>query len=595
MAHSKEKVSTLTLRVARKSTVVASLCVLMLIAGIVHPSYAYGDTLSDAKAQLAAAQKELTAANNAFASLKATKAKIDTVNSQANSSTGITNDFAFSGQKAFYVPVNGNKTKPAGSTLVGVEGTYVNGNSDGWTQQKVIDYINQVRRDAYNAGLVSQYTPVTWSKNLERTAQIRAAEISIYGDHTRPSGEDWFGIGDEGLMPGYAENLSWGGSYYTNIKMWVDEKEDYRKYLNCSKGQTSQCNYGVYGHYRNLVNPQLSAVGLAQFNSDRSTINPYSTAMAAEFSYSATGSQSKDVKAVNNSVYQGVYVKSSAVGSIGAAGATTFNISAVAGDPVWTRATPVKEAKAFAKSQASAEWSRIQSSYNAKKAVVDAAQKKVNTAQAKVDKLQPKSTKTTPSSTKTQTATKSGTASSSSTSSKKTTTSSSSSKKTTTSSSSSKKTTTSSSSSKKTTTSTAVQRVNVYRMYNPATSEHLYTMDTKERDALVARHGWKYEGVAWIAPSKSSTPVYRLYNAGLGDHHYTKDVNEVRVLTTRAGWVNEGIKWYSADTTGKPVYRAYNYRLTVGQHHYTPDANEINALITRFGWKNEAIAWYGMK
>lgn len=576
--------STVTLRVARKSVIVASLCALMLVISIVHPAYAYGDTLSDAKAQLAAAQKELAAANNAFASLKATKAQIDKVNSQANSSVGITNDVVFSGQKALYVPVNGNSTKPANSTLIGVEGTYVNGNSEGWTQQKVIDYINQVRLEAYNEGLVSQYTPVTWSKNLERTAQIRAVEISIYGDHTRPSGEDWFGIGDEGLMPGYAENLSWGGSYYTNIKMWVDEKADYKKFLNCQKGQSDQCNYGVYGHYRNLVNPQLSAIGLAQFNTDRSTINPYSTAMAAEFNYSATGSQSSDVKAANTSVYQGVYVKSSAVGSVGTAGATTFNIGAVAGDPIWTRATPVKEAKAFAKSQASGEWSRIQSSYNTKQAAVTAAQKKVNTAQAKVDKLQPtvnsSSTGSNQSGKTTQTGTNTQSGKTTTTENGKTTTT---------------KSGSTSSSSTSSNSSTTVQRVNVYRMYNPATSEHLYTKDAKERDALAAKHGWKYEGVAWVAPSSSSQPVYRLYNAGLGDHHYTMDKNEVRVLTTRAGWTNEGIKWYSDPSKGQPVYRAYNSRLTVGQHHYTPDGNEINALVSRFGWKNEAIAWYGMK
>lgn len=577
MARTPAEASSFTLGVARKSAVVAFLCALMLVASIVHPSYAYADTLSDAKAQLAAAQKELTAANNAFAYLKATKTKIDAVNAQANKSTGITNDVAFYGQKPLYVPVNGNANRPANSTLVGVEGTYVNGNSEGWTQQKVLDYINQVRREAYNEGLVSQYTPVTWSKNLERTAQIRAAEISIYGDHTRPSGEDWFGIGDEGLMPGYAENLSWGGSYYTNIKMWVDEKEDYRKYLKCSQGQVSQCNYGVYGHYRNLVNPQLSAIGLAQFNTDRTTLNPYSTAMAAEFNYSATSSQSSDVKAVNTSVYQGVYVKSSAVGSVGAAGATTFNISAVAGDPVWTRATPVKEAKGLAKSQASAEWSRIQSSYNVKQAAVTAAQKKVNTAQAKVDKLQPKSSKsggkTTQSGTKTQTATKSGTVSTSSTSSKKAGTS-------------------SASSSKKTTT--AVQKQSMYRMYNRISHEHLYTSDAHERDVL-RKGDWNYEGVGWVAPKKSNTPVYRLYNPVLGDHHYTTDNNEVKVLTSKHGWRYEGIGWYSADTKEVPVYRQFNPGLTVGSHNYTVDSNEYKVNNTRNGWKGEGVAWYGMK
>lgn len=45
-----------------------------------------------------------------------------------------------------------------------------------------------------------------------------------------------------------------------------------------------------------------------------------------------------------------------------------------------------------------------------------------------------------------------------------------------------------------------------------------------ERKQLVSL-GWKYEGVAWYAPT-SGQPVYRLYNPNAGDHHYTLDSNE---------------------------------------------------------------------
>lgn len=395
-------------RVLRKSAIVASLCAVMLVAGMLHPTYAYADTLSDAKAALTAAQKELTAAqnaltaaqntltaaNNAFASVNTSKGKVDTVNSQANSSAGITNDVVFTNQTPLYVPVNGNTGKPSSSTLVGVTGTYVNGTSVNWTQQQVVDYVNNVRWDAKNSGLVDKYVAVAWSKNLERTAQIRAAEASLYGDHTRPSGEQWHGVSNEGLMQGSAENLSWGGNYKVNVEMWVDEKADYAKYLNCSKGKktvngVNQCNYGVYGHYRNLVNPQYNKIGIAQFNSDRATVNPYGTAMAAEFSYAAN-SGSADVKATNTTVNQGVYVKSAAVGSVGTAGATTFNVSKVSGDPVWTHSAKVAEAKGLAKSMASTELSRIQSDYNTKKAAVTKAQNDVTAAQAKVTTAQNK-------------------------------------------------------------------------------------------------------------------------------------------------------------------------------------------------------------
>lgn len=341
----------------------------------------------NAQTKLTNANTKLTQANSAFASVKAEKAKIDTVNSQANSAAGVLNDVVFSGQTPLYVQVNGNTGKPANSTLVAVEGTYVNGDSDGWTQTKILEYINKVRQEAYKEGLVDKYVPLTWSKYLERTAQVRAAEVSIYGDHTRPSGESWYGVSDEGMMPGGGENLSWGGSYYTNVKMWVDEKEDYKKYLNCSKGKktvngVNQCDYGTYGHYRTLVKPEHTKIGIAQFNSDRKTVNPYTTAMAAEFNNIATSSQSADLKPLNKTVYQGVYIKTSARGTIGTAGATTFDPTAVTGDPVWTRKAQVKEVKALAKSMASAEWTRIQSNYNTKQAAVTAAQKEVTSAQS---------------------------------------------------------------------------------------------------------------------------------------------------------------------------------------------------------------------
>lgn len=345
----------------------------------------------NAQTKLTNANTKLTQAKNAFAAVEAEKTKVDTVNSQANSSAGITKDVVFSGQTPLYVPVNGNTGKLASSTLVAVEGKYTNGDSEGWTQQKIIDYINQVRRDAYNEGLVSKYVPLTWSKELERTAQIRAVEASIYADHTRPSGKQYNVVADEGLKS-ERENLSWGGSYYKKIEIWVNEKEEYLKDLNCSKGKkvvngVNQCNHGGHGHYTTLVNPQYNSIGIAQFEAERTTVNPYGTTLAGVLAYSTTVTASTDVKALNTTVYQGVYAKKSALGSIGTAGATTFDPKVVPGDPVWTRAAQVREANVLAKSMASKELSRIQPDYNTKRAAVTAAQKEVTAAQSALNAL----------------------------------------------------------------------------------------------------------------------------------------------------------------------------------------------------------------
>lgn len=136
-----------------------------------------------------------------------------------------------------------------------------------------------------------------------------------------------------------------------------------------------------------------------------------------------------------------------------------------------------------------------------------------------------------------------------------------------------------------------VERISIYRLYNPNSGEHLYTPLASERDALT-KLGWKYEKVAWTAPKTSKTPVYRLYNPYSGDHHYTTDAAEATALS-KLGWNNEKICWYSDDNKSVPVYRLFNPNVTIGTHHYTTDKNEYETL-GRMGWKKENIGWYGM-
>ena len=45
----------------------------------------------------------------------------------------------------------------------------------------------------------------------------------------------------------------------------------------------------------------------------------------------------------------------------------------------------------------------------------------------------------------------------------------------------------------------------IYRLYNPVNGEHLYTTDVNEKNVLSSKHGWKYEGVGWYAPTRGTT------------------------------------------------------------------------------------------
>ena len=138
----------------------------------------------------------------------------------------------------------------------------------------------------------------------------------------------------------------------------------------------------------------------------------------------------------------------------------------------------------------------------------------------------------------------------------------------------------------------AVGRVTMTRLYNRWSGEHLYTSNASEVKDLTGR-GWRNEGTAWIAPSKSSTPVYRLYNPYSGDHHYTTSKKEYDDCG-KAGWNKEGIAWYSDDAKGVPLYRGFNRFATVGTHHYTTSKQEMGTMVEN-GWKAEGVAWYGLK
>ena len=143
----------------------------------------------------------------------------------------------------------------------------------------------------------------------------------------------------------------------------------------------------------------------------------------------------------------------------------------------------------------------------------------------------------------------------------------------------------------------------VYRLYNPITSEHLFTTSESEYESLTA-HNWKQEGRAWSSPTSSAKGVYRLYNPALGalgkmSHHYTTSKEEADKLVAGNGWqYDNGGKplFYSAEDAGgalggaSPVYRLYNGGLSA--HHYTLDSSENDSLTSYHGWKGEGVGFY---
>ena len=127
--------------------------------------------------------------------------------------------------------------------------------------------------------------------------------------------------------------------------------------------------------------------------------------------------------------------------------------------------------------------------------------------------------------------------------------------------------------------------VTIYRLYNPLSSEHLWTSDYNEVKTLYANNGWGYEGIGWYAADEG-TPVYRLYNPALSSHLYTSDANEIKTLVANEGWVydnNQKPLFYSDGDVS--IYRLYNSALGTA-HHLTYSTTEYNTLPAS-GWTQE--------
>lgn len=126
----------------------------------------------------------------------------------------------------------------------------------------------------------------------------------------------------------------------------------------------------------------------------------------------------------------------------------------------------------------------------------------------------------------------------------------------------------------------------VYRLRNPNSGFHHYTISAAERDSLV-EVGWENEGVAWKAFASALIPVYRMYNPGNGDHLYTTSFDTC-VDIQNLGWVYEGVPFFTEDE-GVPVFRLYNPNS--GEHFYTTSESERDFDISK-GWSYEGVAFH---
>lgn len=156
------------------------------------------------------------------------------------------------------------------TTQFNLSGSYFNEGRD-----LILERINEIRQEACNEGVIfngkplesKQYIPIKWSKELEKISRLRAAEASLNFSHQRPNGKMFYTIQPSGGVRQASEILAWqyGNTILAGIENWYREKAFMPGAELEGKGQT--------GHYKALINPAFTFIGLSGFDADFDT--PY--------------------------------------------------------------------------------------------------------------------------------------------------------------------------------------------------------------------------------------------------------------------------------------------------------------------------------
>ncbi|HGO5512520.1 TPA: LPXTG cell wall anchor domain-containing protein [Streptococcus suis subsp. hashimotonensis] len=144
-----------------------------------------------------------------------------------------------------------------GNAMVGVSGTFYEPD-----QAAILARINEIRKEAFDEGLVDRYVPLKWSTTLEYTTQIRAAEAEYTLGHIRWTDKSVFTVDTDNpeIVAVRSENLAWnfgrsGDAMLTAIEQFYAEKEDF----------VNQTPDAVVGHYVSLINPNYTHTALSAF------------------------------------------------------------------------------------------------------------------------------------------------------------------------------------------------------------------------------------------------------------------------------------------------------------------------------------------
>lgn len=407
--------------------------------------------------------------------------------------------------------------------------TVIEGTFDPVSVDEILNLINSYRQEACNNGYPdprdrsrnltpADYVPMRWSYELEQMSMLRAAEGSIYRDHTRPNGSSCF-TAYYGIRS-YNEVLAWYGGLLSGIGGWYSEKNDF---INNTPG-------AVTGHYTAMISPSNTYCGISCFNG----------CAAGEFTgYMPGFDPAPDETKIDVSQYTGQYteVNSNYITSISMngdsmcqynGGTARFDITFdFAYSDYWGRSrsvTGLKYVSGGTWTSSDTSVATVSGDGVVTGAAVGSTTISFNCGGISLSKElsvvngQPMYRLYNPNSGEHFYTANSGERNylislgwnnegigwiapfSSNTP--------------------------------------------VYRLYNPNGGEHHYTVSSAERNNLISL-GWNDEGIGWYSDDAQTTPLYRQYNpnAFANNHNYTTSLGENDWLVS-IGWQAEGIGWY---------------------------------------------------
>lgn len=146
----------------------------------------------------------------------------------------------------------------------------------------------------------------------------------------------------------------------------------------------------------------------------------------------------------------------------------------------------------------------------------------------------------------------------------------------------------------------AASRVQVYRLYNPQSRQHLFSANSTEIDALTGSQGMGFvnEGVAYATSGSAPQGLHRFFQTATGRHFYSANDQErdLIVANPASGYVYEGVAYRvygsaSPPQGGTAVVRYFDP--LQGSHFYSASVQEQAILqSSQPTWVREGIAWY---